>query len=229
MKDIYLGSNSLNNGLSLDEYSFILNKFEFYGGKIVDTATNYPINDTPKDFMLNVSQLFEIMSSSKMLIKLGASMNDGSPNNLLNVEYLTMQRDALLDAYGNKIAGFGIHWDNDLIDRKDVCKFLEDTHSLGLLVSLSGIKNIQRYSKYLDIPIDYQIRASFCDNYAEKVAEIKKEFKKVDVVGYGIYGGKHKRCGITNLTNKEIVSNLKKIDKVIIMPSSIEQLGEYYD
>jgi hypothetical protein len=115
------------------------------------------------------------------------------------------------------------------VDRKDICKFLEDTYSLGFSISLSGIKKIQGYSKYLDIPIDYQIRASFCDNYAVNIAKIKKEFKEVDVVGYGIYGGRHKRCGTTNLTNKEIVSNLKKIDKVIIMPSSIEQLGEYYD
>lgn len=228
MKDIYLGSSSLNDGLSLEDYTQILNRFEELGGRVVDTATNYPINDNPKDFMLNVSQLFKIMKQSKMIVKLGAATNSGGPEKILNLEYLTMQRDFLIESYGEKINGFGIHWDDEIVDRQDLCRFLKDTYSLGFSVTLSGIRNDEAYARYLNIPIEYQIRSSPCDDYMAKAQELRDIFKDTSVVSYGIFGGKDKRCGEVSLSAKDILKNLSSIDKVIIMPSNIDQLEEYY-
>jgi hypothetical protein len=228
MKDLYLGSNSLNNGLTAKEYRSILNKFEDLGGRVIDTATNYPINSNPKDFMLNVSELSKMIKQSKMLIKLGSATNNGQPDSLINVEYLTMQRDYLIKMYGSQICGFGIHWDDQAGDKKDACDFLKATYDLGFKISLSGIEHPTEYSKHLKIPIEYQIRSSPCDNHLEKCNDLKSIFYNASVVGYGIYGGVQKRCGEIKATAKETLNRLQHLDKVIIMPSTVGQLEDYY-
>jgi hypothetical protein len=178
--------------------------------------------------MLNVSELSKMIKQSKMLIKLGSATNNGQPDSLINVEYLTMQRDYLIKMYGGQICGFGIHWDNQAGDKKDICSFLDATHDLGFKISLSGIKHPTEYSKHLNIPIEYQIRSSPCDEHLTGCNNLKNTFHDISLVGYGIYGSSQKKCGEVKATAKKIVSDLQHLDKIIIMPSTLSQLEDYY-
>ena len=79
----YLGTAKWGVTISKIKALKILDKFYDYGGRNIDTATNYPINSKPYDLGLALEWLIDWsydnnIKDLKVLLKLGAVDNSGS-------------------------------------------------------------------------------------------------------------------------------------------------------
>ena len=96
------------------------------GQRSVDIATNYPINKISTDFRKTEKWLKEWIQlhnieDLRIMIKVGATSNNGSPENNLSPSFLSINHQHYLDLYGSQFDCMMIHWDNrsDAIAIKD--------------------------------------------------------------------------------------------------------------
>lgn len=132
----------------------LLDHFYELGGRIVDTATNYPINKCAADYGLAldwISQWVTLNSPKELsvLVKIGAvdnlgtDLSDLSPTNLRNSS--AMLRDRL----GRSLSAISVHWDNRDEDDYDgivqTVEFFARIQDAGLSVGFSGVRRPDLY------------------------------------------------------------------------------------
>ena len=180
--------------------------FYDYGYRIVDTSTNYPINNVASDFGLALQWLDDFIKDFpelKIYVKVGSMSNTGSPDSILNAAYLELMRDSLLERFKANLYGIGIHWDNRdelLQDKKqnNILHTLEKFYQKGLEVGLSGVKTPRNYD---NASVNWLIESKFITN--ERVVQ---EYDNSLIYGYGLFKSVNKEQSNEKDTKEGVVN-----------------------
>lgn len=179
----------------------ILEAYYVAGGRDIDTATNYPINSDPKDLGLALSWIEEWCQTNnindlRILLKLGAVDNTGSPISNLSPRNITEITDRYLASLGENLKTISIHWDNRGEEGEDLIKITNTLQTLKKYLSesrdlgLSGIK----------YPKIYYESEEFIGNWIIQVKENIFTSKDRRRYGASITGAKYIAYGINAKT-----------------------------
>lgn len=194
MKKIALGTAMWGWSVDEKEAFSMLDHFYEQDGHFVDIATNYPINKDPSKFRF-VERLVEkwlkahMVNDLKLIVKVGAISNDGSPENNLTPENLHRELDHYLGLYSNSLYSFMIHWDNrdDESEIEKTIHFLnEEVLKQNLEIGLSGIKKVDLYYNLL---ANKECMIEAKSNFFESSLEHYGLFKQAKLFAYGINAG----------------------------------------
>lgn len=151
-KTLALGTALWGWGVSRKEAFHLLEQFLLAGGRLVDTATNYPINKRREDFGLAQRWIAEWQkcngdSGLSLLVKIGSVDNMGSPDVRLSPDHIRHLSEELRIQFGAALACVSVHWD-DRQDPSSISSTVQEMSRLaqeGLSVGLSGIRNPEWY------------------------------------------------------------------------------------
>lgn len=153
-KELVLGTAMWGWSVKKSTAFQLLNDFYQAGFRRIDTATNYPLNSYPWDFLKAENYLAEWIAANciqdlKVLYKFGSLSNQRSPDNNLSPAFVEKCYATLLEKFGNNLSCLMVHWDN----RAEHSHILETLKSLQALksveIGLSGIKATEAYSQCL--------------------------------------------------------------------------------
>jgi len=144
------------------EANKILDNFYKIGGRRIDTATNYPINNNIEDFGLALNWITDwtiknSITNLDIYLKIGAANNSGSSETILESSDLGKIVDNLTLQMNSNLSTLAIHWDNRGKNEEDkeqilqTVKFLKNYQRKGLCFGLSGIKYPIIYSEFPNI------------------------------------------------------------------------------
>lgn len=244
---IILGTAGWGTRANFVESAAILDHFLASGGELVDSSTNYPISQGHAfGKTLEVISNSKNLRKSKLLVKVGAATNTGSPDQLLSPSYLDLSQKHLQSMLGESLFAIGIHFDNrtDSQSIKDTCDKLIEFEECDLLIGLSGISSPHLYAEHLArlrSPILFQINLSRTS--LNEVMGIRNLFPEIEIYGYGLFGGIrnkpetmeqtdsiHREHDANYLLNKIIgAKNAFGLDGLIIGPSSVAQMSHYIE
>lgn len=153
---LILGTANWGTGVNKETAYKITKRYYEQGMRCIDTSINYPIDKNQEHFSLALSWLSEFkidFPEIKVYIKVCASTNEGDESNIINASYLELLNSYLESKFASNYLGLGIHWDNrdsrvsQSIEQENIIKLLEKYSKKGLIVGLSGIKNLSIYRK----------------------------------------------------------------------------------
>ena len=180
----------------------VLAKFFDWGGKWIDTASNYPMTGHPSDFLRTVDFLGRNLAhhrNARVLVKVGAARNDGSAESLLSPSYLDTMYTMLREGLGPHLGGLAVHWDNraSRLRISETLAYLTGLLDDGMTIGFSGVEHLSLYREFNwprgCTPI-IQVRLSNGSNVGlnPAVLQIGGYFPKSITLGYGLYGGMRK-------------------------------------
>ena len=134
----------------------LLDAFYALGGRAVDMATNYPINQQLADFrkaeglLANWCKVHGV-SDLKVMMKVGSVNNMRTPEHNLSPSFLLLCAAEYQQLFGDNLHTFMIHWDNraDASAIRETVAVLSDLHESGLAIGLSGIRHPAVYAEVL--------------------------------------------------------------------------------
>ena len=130
----------------------LLDKFYDKGFRCVDTATNYPINNSPKSFRDSENIIAEWIningiSDLKIIMKIGSVDNSGGSKNNLSFSYFLMNKEYYISKFHHNLWMLMVHWDNSNKKEKimETVNALTIFHKENIGIGLSGIKYPEIY------------------------------------------------------------------------------------
>lgn len=196
-KSTVLGSALWGWAVDRKEAFAMMDRYAERGGRIIDCASNYPINRQPKDYGIAEQWIYEWLrenasEQTKVWMKVGAIDNLGSPANDLSASRL----EQLLEHYRNRFDAslgiFAIHWDDR--DRReeidDSLAVISDALAAGIGIGFSGLKHPALYAGLRPgLAGDWWIQVK--ENIASSQARKKYfyHFPKARYFAYGINMG----------------------------------------
>jgi aryl-alcohol dehydrogenase-like predicted oxidoreductase len=150
-KSLILGTALWGWGVDRVGAHAMLDQFAADGGRIVDAATNYPINKQIDDNGLSLAWLGEWLAVNKptdmtVLAKFGGIDNLGTAEPDLTPPAIDRAESLLRDVLGGHLGAMAIHWDNRGAapeDREAIAATLQAMarlHAGGLAIGFSGVK-----------------------------------------------------------------------------------------
>lgn len=146
MKEICLGTALWGWGVQKNICFSLLDKFYQSGHRLIDTASNYPINKKLEDMNLAAHILSEWISVNNvkdlsLIYKIGSVKNDATPLNNLNPSFLISQTDHAIKLFGKSNLKYSmIHWDHrSQIDENFYDDFLNYLDQNKLAFGFSGV------------------------------------------------------------------------------------------
>ena len=126
----------------------LLDTFYQRGHRLVDAATNYPLNKRPEDFRASETILQQWIQANgvndlRVCMKVGSLDNMFTPDHNLTPSFLLFNLEHYRQLLGDNLACFMIHWDN----RSDPQAIAESISTLatvketGLDIGFSGLKH----------------------------------------------------------------------------------------
>lgn len=174
----------------------ILDTFYEEGFRVVDGATNYPINKNPSDFRLSENILQEWLKANRVndlqvMMKIGSINNMRSPEHNLSYSFMVICLDEYLFKLGENLHTLMIHWDNR--EEKKIIRqsfeALQVANNKGLKVGLSGIRHPEIYAK-----LNQEFQLDFCVQIKHNL--LHSDYKKYKAfhgtnrfITYGINAG----------------------------------------
>lgn len=206
----------------------LLDLFANKGGRIVDTASNYPINKSPEDMGLAVKWIGEWLQSNPsadigVWLKMGATDNLGGALPNLSYDYLTSVFEASQLDLDGRIQIAGIHWDNRTAENAEeiaetIC-FFKDRRREGLHVALSGVKSPAEYHRLWPEEAErwfIQVKDNALTSDARK--HYSNIFPRANYYAYGVNMGGVKNSGpieagsslaLRGLSHNEVVDSIE--------------------
>jgi aryl-alcohol dehydrogenase-like predicted oxidoreductase len=194
-KQLYLGTANWGKSVSKTEALSILDAYFGNGNNLIDSATNYPINNQTQDYGLALTWLAEWLNSNsnsklQIFVKIGSVNNKGTSENDLTILTITNQITELQSKFGENLYGVGIHWDN----RDSNCKneILEVVLCLSQLskgvlqLGISGIKYPEVYSSTSKIGVDWLIQVKEYPGFSLTREQYSTFFPTNRFIAYGI-------------------------------------------
>ncbi len=209
---IILGTAGWQINIEKKDIFPILDIFRQSGGKWIDTSTNYPI-DPSQIFGSSLDLLQDWCSKDqgiRLIIKIGAAKNDGSPSSLLSSSYILHTYKRLRDRFGVALGVFSIHFDprenrKEITETVDAMLKVEDD---GCRIGFSGLKAQETYREFLDPDGEYvfQISANpLCQSFERLITD---HFPFSKTIGYGVFGSLRSR---TMGSGDEVRANLMSL------------------
>ena len=202
MKPVCLGSAMWGWSVNESTAFELLDYFYDKGGRYVDSALNYPINNKPEDYgaasliigkWLKKNNVHDL----KLMMKVGSLNNDNSPNNDLTPEALEKPVAQLIEVFGDNLYSLMIHWDNRDIqgDISNSLQYLQGVcEQINCRLGLSGVRYIDQYKSALlatEIKaLDIQVKSNFLyqgETYYLPISEALVNYD-IRIWGYGISG-----------------------------------------
>ena len=200
-KILALGTALWGWGVDRETAYSMLERFLHLGGRIVDTATNYPINKRSEDFGLAVSWISDwiALNGAKecaVLIKVGATDNMGGAAVNLQPANILGHAANFRERLGDALAALAIHWDNrdggedspdDIAETLDAMLRL---HASGLSVGFSGVRRPDLYLRSapaLSGEWWIQVKENALSNTAR--LQYQNYFPKARYLAYGVNMG----------------------------------------
>ncbi|MCR9135642.1 MAG: aldo/keto reductase [Alphaproteobacteria bacterium] len=146
-KIVVLGTALWGWGVERSTAFEMLDEYAAAGGRLIDTATNYPINKNADSFKLAAMWLSEWMRANsgtgvKVFVKIGSTNNLGGTKALLTPSFIDLSAELWEGQFGDALGGLAIHWDNRS-NRDDIAATLESFRGLlrqGLEIGFSGVQ-----------------------------------------------------------------------------------------
>ena len=200
-KIIVLGTAPWGWGVDRSMAYQMLDRFIMQGGRIVDTATNYPINKRPEDFGLAVKWISDWIVSNGtkdlcVLVKVGATDNMGGSRVNLCSSFILEAADYIKKCFGASLTGVAVHWDNRGNAENDGSLIAQTVHTMsklqseGLLIGFSGVCRPDLYLSAAPELSDkwwIQVKENVLSNTAR--SEYQKYFPQSTYLAYGINMG----------------------------------------
>lgn len=130
----------------------MLDIFVAEGGRLIDAATNYPINKKREDFGKASAWVEEWLkqnpgSGLRVMSKLGSIDNSGGPASLLGSSFVGLVTGFLEAQFQDALSIISIHWDNreDPESIGDTLSAFREIHGRGFGIGISGIKRPDLY------------------------------------------------------------------------------------
>lgn len=151
-KVLVLGTALWGWGIDRATAHGLLDEFVAHGWRIVDTATNYPINRRPQDCGLALRWISEWIGVNgseaiSVLAKFGAKDNSGGPAISLDPQSILGSETLLRESVGASLGAMAIHWD----DREDAGAVAETVAAMvtladrSLSIGFSGVRQPHLY------------------------------------------------------------------------------------
>jgi aryl-alcohol dehydrogenase-like predicted oxidoreductase len=132
----------------------LLDTFYEQGHRLVDGATNYPINKRPEDFRASETILKQWIQANgirdlRVCMKVGSLDNMFTPDHNLTPSFLLFNLEYYRQHFGDNLACFMIHWDNrsDPEAIEESVAILSRIRKTGLDIGFSGLKNPEVYQE----------------------------------------------------------------------------------
>lgn len=198
-KTLVLGTALWGWGVDRSTAYQMLERFLSLGYRIVDTATNYPINKRPEDFGLAVNWIADWIASNgtdelSLLVKVGATENMGGSSADLGAVRILNSEAFLRNRFGAALAAVAVHWDNRGDDESDLIAETTDAmaklQASGLSIGFSGVRHPGLYLKAAPALSDkwwIQVKENAMSSTAR--LECQKYFPKARYLAYGINMG----------------------------------------
>lgn len=211
----------------------ILRRFYEWGGRTVDTATNYPMNGMPDDFMMAERWLAdwcqaEGVSDLYVTVKVGGIANDGRPEANLRRSFLLIADDHYQRTLGDNFKCLSVHWDHrdnseEILDTFQGIRDIADHRDIGL----SGIKHPDLYAKLAPDLIEkwrIQIKYSLLNRGSYDVYDCFHHHARF--YAYGIMGGGLKFGGQYREGSSIRLRNLRGDPRLESVKSFVDSLPE---
>lgn len=231
-KALILGTALWGWGVNRVTAHRILDRYVALGGKIVDTAANYPINKRPEDFGLVASWIAEWIAANGMdalsiLVKIGARDNLGGSDVNLDSSFIFQSADFFRDRFGTALAALAVHWDNRGGNENDLGAIAESVdalaqlHASGMSIGFSGVRYPEFYLKAAPSLADkwwIQVKENVQTNVARR--NYLSTFPNARYLAYGINMGGIKITPPSE-NSSAALRNIRRPDALI------EQLSKY--
>lgn len=195
--DVFLGTALWGWGVDRATVFRLLDRYYESGGRLVDTAANYPINGSVSDFGAAPRLIRDWLAANPgvqlgVLHKIGSVNNLGGPETALTPSDLFVSTELASGLYGSSLATISIHWDNrDSAD--EISATVETLLKLadeGFEIGFSGVKRPDLYRQACgDRYADWRIQVK--ENAATQAARdhYTPHFPKARYIAYGINMG----------------------------------------
>ncbi len=131
----------------------LLDAFYAAGGRLVDCATNYPINKEPADWRRAETWLGDWVDERgvqdlHIIMKVGSLNNLRSPEHNLSSSFLLLNLGQYQSRFGSNLGTLMIHWDNrsDEHEIRATLRALTVWRERGVQVGLSGLRHPEVYA-----------------------------------------------------------------------------------
>ncbi|MDD2046487.1 aldo/keto reductase [Pseudomonas putida] len=233
-KTLVLGTALWGWGIEQSGALQLLDSFVNNGGRIIDTASNYPINNRSEDFGLAIRWIENWVKSNpntdlSVIVKIGAIDNTGSPDANLSSNNIISTSGELSDRLGRALSCISVHWDNRGTEENDLDAIertvdaLTTLHRSGLEVGLSGVKFPDLYRKAKPEMADkwvIQVKENFITRKARE--GYYQHFPNAKYLAYGVNLG-----GIKSTPAEK--SSSAELRQIVHSKALIEKLTRFLD
>jgi aryl-alcohol dehydrogenase-like predicted oxidoreductase len=157
-KTLVLGTALWGWGVGRATAHQILDRYVALGGRIVDTAANYPINKRPEDFAMAANWIADWVDANgvevlSILVKIGATDNMGGSDANLQRSFILQSEEFFRGRFGTALSAVAVHWDNRGDGENDADAIAETVDALarlnasGLSIGFSGVRHPELYLK----------------------------------------------------------------------------------
>lgn len=167
------------------------------GGRLIDTATNYPINRNPDDFGKASAWIAEWLrlnpkSGLRVTAKIGSVDNTGGPATLLGPSFIGLSVGFLEAQFHGALSIVAIHWDNreDPTEIEGTLGGFREIRQRGFAIGFSGVRRPDLYAQLApDLAGDWVIQVR--ENLRSRQARdhYSPHFPKARYLAYGINMG----------------------------------------
>ena len=197
----------------------MLDYFYEEGYRVIDTATNYPINKQLDDFRLSERILVEWIKANgvkdlEVIMKVGSINNMRTPDHNLTKSFLLILLNEYQQMFRSNLRTFMVHWDNrnDTAAITKTFEAFDVAHQQGLKIGLSGIKHPELYHQLntsYNFPLVIQIKHNILYSDYNRYHPFHKE---AGFIAYGINAGGLKLESKAYTSNSSLVSRGGNID-----------------
>lgn len=201
LKEIGLGTAMWGWSVKQKQAEKLLDTYYEKGGRWVDTAYNYPLNNLQESRLFPVKLIsnwirLNNIKDLKVIFKLGSLSNKNSPANDLSPANIKKMAELAANYFGANLASLMIHWDNRE-EYDEIFSTLTELNNQCLnknvRIGLSGIKNTELYARIVKAigiqSIDFQAKYSFLEDYPKtKILANSEDINDLRLWAYGISG-----------------------------------------
>jgi aryl-alcohol dehydrogenase-like predicted oxidoreductase len=240
--------------VSKSESFRLLEAFEEWGGLIVDSATNYPINGDATSNGKSLEWVSEWFCSNpktklKVLIKIGSKNNSGSSESDLSKSRLLREFAKQQDTFSpGRLFGLGIHWDNrpdksgaqsEMVESLDAMRVIANS---GLEIGISGLQRPDLYKQLAPDLADkwiIQVKENILDNASRR--RDYEFFPKCRILAYGLNMGGLRLERVTGQSSRVMAapsisqSTIDKLEQLLaesqlsaVKPNTLNELGLWH-
>jgi len=225
-----LGTAKWSWTVSKKEAFSILDKFYYYGGRDIDSATNYPINSNPEDYGRALIWLTDwiyqnSITDLRVYLKFGGQNNLGSSETNFESNYIEELINSFISKLDSNLSLLAIHWDNrgkELNEIKDVqqtINLLNTYHKQGFNIGFSGIRYPEIYSNFKKTIVNnwiIQVKENIFT--ADQRNNYQSYFPDCRYVAYGINKTKNNQ----NSERAQIFNSFKELNQDLTRNLNIE-------